>query len=133
MGEYMKAEKKNILHQSQSLEGEVLSKATIRVAHKLDLTQKELSEILGASKSEISRLFNKQSYLSVNSNEGQRAVLLIRIYRDLDSLFGEDERQSQEWFKNINHHLDGIPLELSKSITGLVDVLKYLDAMRGMA
>lgn len=129
----MKPEKNSISNQSQPTEAEVLSKAVMNVATKLNLTQKELSEILGASKSEISRLMNKQTLLSLNSNEGQRAILLIRIYRDIDSLLGDDERQAQEWFKNRNHHLNGIPLELSKTITGLVEVVKYLDAMRGLA
>lgn len=129
----MKPEPHSNHNKSQPTEAEVLSKAVINVAIKLNLSQKELSEMLGASKSEISRLMNKQTLLSVNSNEGQRAILLIRIYRDIDSLLGDDERQAQEWFKNYNHHLNEIPLELSKTITGLVEVVKYLDAMRGLA
>lgn len=123
----------SLSHAAHPTEREVLSKAVIKVAGKLALSQKELSEILGKSKSEISRLFNQQAFLSPVSKEWQCALLLVRIYRDLDSLLGEDERQSQEWFKNYNHHLHGIPIELSKDITGLVSVVTYLDAMRGLA
>lgn len=114
-------------------QAEVLSKALVNVAINLDLSQKELSEIIGASKSEISRLFNKKSYIYPSTKEGECALILIRIYRSLDALLGEDERQSQEWFKNYNNHLSAKPIELSKKISGLVEVVTYLDAMRGLA
>jgi len=111
----------------------VLSKALISVAKNLDLSQKELSEIIGSSKSEVSRLFNGKIYLSPYTKEGECALLLIRLYRSLDALLGEDEKQCQEWFKNDNEHLGEKPLVLSKKIEGLVEIVAYLDAMRGSA
>lgn len=114
-------------------EEKVLSKALIKVAMQLGLKQKELSEIVGASKSEISRLFHGSSYLSPSSKEGECALILIRIYRNLDALLGEDERQSQEWFMHYNQHLKAKPIEIAKTISGLVEIVSYLDAVRGMA
>ena len=111
----------------------VLSKAVIKVAINLDLNQKELSEIVGSSKSEISRLFNKISVISPTTKEGECALLLIRLYRSLDALLGEDEQQCQQWFKNYNRHLGAKPIDLSKRIEGLAEIVVYLDAMRGLA
>lgn len=112
---------------------EVLRKAIVNVAINLDLSQKELSEIIGSSKAETSRLFHKTTFISPTSKEGECALLLIRLYRSLDALLGEDEKQSQEWFKSNNHHLGGKPLEMSKKIEGLAKIVTYLDAMRGLA
>lgn len=111
----------------------VLSKAVVRVAMNLGLSQKELSGILGPSTSEISRLFNGTSTISPDTKPGQCALLLIRLYRNLDAILGEDERQCQEWFKNYNTHLGEKPVILSEKIEGLVEVVTYLDAVRGMA
>lgn len=118
---------------SQPTETEVLSKAVINVAKKLDLSQKLLSEILGMSTSEMSRLFAHQSFISLKSKEGECAILLIRVYRSLDSLLGGTDNQSRDWLLAYNHHLGGKPVELAKTITGLVSIVKYLDAMRGLA
>lgn len=123
----------NTVKTSSLSESQVLSKAVVKVAINLDLSQKELSEILGPSKSEISRLYNQTTFINPNTKEGECALLLIRLYRSLDALLGEDERQCQEWYKNYNHHLGGKPIELSKKIEGLVEVTIYLDAMRGLA
>lgn len=112
---------------------QVLSKALINVANNLALKQKELSEIVGSSKSEISRLYNGSSYIYPNTKEGECALLLIRIYRSLNALLGEDERQCQEWFHSNNAHLGRMPREMSKKIEGLVEIVSYLDAMRGLA
>ncbi len=111
----------------------ILSKAIVAVATNLGLSQKELSEIIGSSTSEVSRLFGKKTFLSPNTKEGECALLLIRIYRSLDALLGEDERQCQEWFNNDNAHLGKKPIEMSKKIEGLVELVTYLDAMRGLA
>lgn len=110
----------------------VLSKALINVALNLGLSQRELSEIVGVSKSEMSRLFNGKIYLSPVTKEGECALMLVRIYRSLNALLGEDERQCQEWFQSYNMHLQNKPKELCKRIAGLTEIVVYLDAMRGM-
>ena len=112
---------------------EVLSKAIVRVAQNLGLSQKELSEIVGSSKSEVSRLFNSKTYILPNTKEGECALMLIRVYRSLNALLGEDERQCQEWFKNYNSHFEDAPKSLAKKAIGLVEIVTYLDAMRGIA
>lgn len=114
-------------------EEEVLSTAIIKVTSKLGLTQKELSEIIGASKSEISRLFHGKSFISPNTKEGECALMLIRLYESLYRLFGKNEKQYQEWFKSYHYDFSAKPIEKVKNIEGLVQIVYYLEAVRGLA
>jgi hypothetical protein len=38
---------------------------------------------------------------------------------------------AREWLHAENAHLAGVPAHRIQSVTGLVDVVEYLDAMRG--
>lgn len=117
------------------VEKEVLKKALSRVAAKLEISRQELSAIVGPSESSLSRIFNatrnKQNYLEPESKEGQLAILLLRLYRNLDVLFGGNEKQCRLWLRSENLHLGASPIELIKSIEGLIQTIQYLDAMRG--
>lgn len=110
---------------------EVLSKAALRAAERLELSQKDLAGILGVSTSSVSRLYGRSRLLSPEDNEGKRALLFLRVYRSLDSLLGGEREKMCAWFKSENQHLAGIPVELMKDLPGLVHVADYLDAMRG--
>lgn len=117
----------------------VLTRAIQKLAIELDLTQQELSIIIGPSKSTFSRLFkndarikdSKSSLLDPLTKEGQLAILLLRLYRNLDVIFGGNAKQSQLWLKSDNEHLQNKPYELIRSVEGLVTVVQYLDAIRG--
>ena len=39
--------------------------------------------------------------------------------------------QARRWIHAENHHLNGTPADLIRSVTGLMHVTEYLDAMRG--
>ena len=110
----------------------VLRKALIRLTEHLSLSRKELSNIIGPSEPSLSRLFNKQDYyIDPHSKEGELAVLLIRLYRSLDVLFGGNTEQCRQWMKSDNAHLGMEPIKLIQSIPGLIHTVEYLDAMRG--
>lgn len=110
----------------------VLRKALIRVAEELNLTRQELSAAIGLSESSLSRFFSKNDYyIDPSSKEGELAILLIRLYRSLDVLFGGNKEQCQLWIKNENRHLGAVPIQLIQSIPGLMHTIEYLDAMRG--
>lgn len=108
----------------------VLSKAVCRAADYWSLTQEELAALLGTSPASVSRLRHGQRLLAADSTELQLAALVVRIFRSLDSLVGEAAKAAA-WLRADNRHLRGVPLELMKSITGMVNVAEYLDAMRG--
>lgn len=110
----------------------VLTKALIRMAERLDLSRWELSVIIGRSEPSLSRTFTKSKfYVDPSTKEGQLAILLLRLYRSLDTLFGGNTKQCQMWLRNKNKHLSSTPIQLIQSIEGLVLTIQYLDAMRG--
>jgi len=116
---------------TQTKEAQVLSKAFIRSSIALDLTRQELCAITGMSEATLSRFFSGKTTLNPNSKEGEIAILFLRIYRSLDALFGHNSEQAKLWLKGYNFHLKGIPVDLIKAISGLIEVNVYLDAMRG--
>jgi len=107
----------------------VLTKAALRAADLLGLTRAELSRILGVSAASASRLGRSRS-VDPESKEGELALLFLRTYRSLDSLFGGDRAASKAWLGAENDHLGGVPAELMQRVEGLVRVASYLDAMR---
>jgi transcriptional regulator with XRE-family HTH domain len=111
----------------------VLTKAVVRAGERLGLTQRELAGILGVSPATLSRLarVREPRLLEAASKEGELAVQLLRVYRSLDALLGGDDEANRRWLRAENHHLGGVPAALLQTVTGLVHVAEYLDAMRG--
>lgn len=108
----------------------VLAKAVLSAAARLDLRQRRLAAILGASEASVSRLQRGRG-IDPSSKEGELALLFLRVYRSLDALVGGDEARARRWVHAENQHLGGVPADRLTSVQGLVDVAQYLDAMRG--
>lgn len=108
----------------------VVTKAVLRVAAALDVSQKELARILGLSEATVSRLMSGKLLVDAESKEGELALLLVRVFRSLDALVG-DEAKARAWFHADNLHLGGVPADRVRTVEGLVHVAEYLDAMRG--
>jgi len=108
----------------------VLAKAVRAAAARLGLRNRQLAFVLGASEASISRLQRGRG-IAPDSKEGQLALLLVRIYRSLDALVGGDDGQARAWLHAPNDHVGGVPVERLGDVQGLVNVLEYLDAMRG--
>jgi hypothetical protein len=53
------------------------------------------------------------------------------VYRSLDALVGGDDAKAHDWLHSQNDHLRGVPADRMRTVEGLVDVVQYLDAMRG--
>lgn len=116
--------------QGQPQPGPVLARATLRAAEGLGLSHKALSRLLGVSEATVSRLM-KGRPLAPETKEGELALLLIRLYRSLDTLVGGEKAAARAWLSAPNLHLHGVPGELILSVQGLVHVVEYLDALRG--
>ena len=93
-------------------------------------TTRELAEVVGASEASISRLSGSRA-IGPDSKEGELARLFLRMFRSLDSLVGGDETKARRWLQAENEHLGGVPAKLILRVEGLVDVVQYLDSMRG--
>ena len=108
----------------------VLAKAALAAARRLELRNKHLAEIIGTSEAFVSRLKSGRG-LDAQRTEGQLALLFLRLYRSLDALVGGDDAKARAWLHAQNDHVSGIPAERIRTVEGLVDVVQYLDAMRG--
>ena len=109
---------------------EVLTKAVLRAARARGLTQRRLAGVLGLSEATVSRL-GRGKALDSRTKDGELAVLFVRLYRSLDTLVGGDQEKLRAWLWAENDHLGGIPAERISTIAGLLDVVSYLDAVRG--
>lgn len=110
--------------------GAVLAKASHRAAGLLGLTGAALARVLGVSEATVSRIARGERPLAPESKEGELALLLVRLYRSLDALVGNDPTQRLAWMRSPNAALHGIPAELILTAQGLVATVAYLDAMR---
>jgi transcriptional regulator with XRE-family HTH domain len=116
--------------QAQLDSAAVLTRATLRAAEKLELSQRDLARLLGVSPASMSRLARGRT-IDPHTKEGELALLFLRLFRSLDALVGGDEVAARAWFHARNLHLDGVPAELVAKVDGLVHAVEYLDAMRG--
>ena len=108
----------------------VLAKATLGAARRLGLSNRELATILGTSEASVSRLAHDRG-LRTGRAEASLALLFVRLFRSLDAMTGGDEAKARAWFTAHNHHVGGVPARLVASTEGLVNVVQYLDAVRG--
>jgi hypothetical protein len=111
-------------------DSEVVTKAALRAAERLGITNKVLARIIGLSEASISRMRKGDHPLEASQKPFELAVLFIRLYRSLDALVGGDEAVARSWLKNENTALSATPLELIQSVSGLTNVIQYLDARR---
>lgn len=108
---------------------EVVTKAVLRASDFLGMSRAQLARTLGWSEATLSRVAAGR-LIDPASKQGEASLLLIRVFRSLDALFGGNLEQARLWFTSHNHHLNGTPRELVQSLRGLNHVADYLDAMR---
>ncbi|MDQ3698280.1 MAG: MbcA/ParS/Xre antitoxin family protein [Gemmatimonadota bacterium] len=110
--------------------GSVLTQAVLSAADRLGLRNNRLAEVIGTSEASVSRL-SAGRRIDPASKQGELALLFVRLYRSLAALVGGDDSQARAWLHAENAHLGGVPAEQIRRVEGLVDVIQYLDAMRG--
>ena len=111
----------------------VATKALLRAASRLGLSNKQLGRILGLSEATVSRMGSGAYMLSPGDKSFELAILFIRLFRAIDALTGGDEAVASAWLRNENLALGAAPLTLLQSVSGLVHVLGYVDARRALA
>ena len=108
----------------------VLTKATLRAAEQLGLSNAQLAEVIGVSGATASRLKSGDRAIDPSTKEGELALMLIRLFRSLDPLIGGDDGKRKNWMGSYNTALLGNPNQLIRKVDGLVRTLAYLDGMR---
>lgn len=120
-----------LLQTSSTLDpASVLAKALLNAAARLGIRNRQLAEIIGTSEASVSRLKSGRG-LDPERKEGELALLFLRLFRSLDTLVGGDDAKARAWIHAANEHVAGVPADRIRTVEGLVDVVQYLDAMRG--
>ena len=112
--------------------GAVVTKAVIRAADQLSVSARMLASIIGVSEATVSRMKRNEFGLEPGTKPFELAVLFVRLFRSLDSIAGGDSKVASSWLANPNTVLDGRSIEKMKSVSGLIDVIAYLDARRAL-
>lgn len=113
--------------------GAVLTKATLRAADLLGLSHAALARTVGVSEATVSRLARGTARLEPLSKPGELALLLVRAYRALDALVGNDDTLRRAWMSAPHRVLGTTPREAIANAEGLVRVVTYLDGARALA
>jgi hypothetical protein len=110
----------------------VLTKATLRAATQLGLTNKVLATVIGVSEATVSRMRGGHYTLQRGQKSFELAVLFVRLYRSLDAIVGGDDAVAGSWLKNRNIALNAEPIALIQTVPGLMNAIQYLDARRAV-
>jgi hypothetical protein len=110
----------------------VLTKATLRAATQLGLTNKALATVIGLSEATVSRMRSGTYVLQSDQKSFELAVLFVRLYRSLDAMVGGDDAVASTWLRSRNTALDAEPFALIQTVPGLMNVIQYLDARRAV-
>jgi hypothetical protein len=111
-------------------ESRVLGEAVSQAAANWRLRNDVLGRMLGISRTSALRLRNGEFTLKRGEPPFELAQYFVRVFRSLDSVMGSDDAASISWLRSHNLDLDGRPLDLMQSITGLFRVAEYIDGYR---
>ena len=110
----------------------VVTKAAVRAAERLGVSNRVLSRILGLSEASISRMGSGAYTLAPRDKSFELALLFVRSFRALDAIVAGDNSAARQWLESDNVALGGPPVDLMQSIPGLVSVVDYLDSRRAI-
>jgi len=120
------------LHPGPAAEAAVVTKAVLRAAAALGLSNKVLARILGLSEASVSRMGSGTYQLAQRDKPFEVAVLFLRLFRSLDAIVAGDQAAARAWLSHDHATLGGAPGVLIQSLPGLVNVVAYLDARRAL-
>jgi hypothetical protein len=115
-----------------TMEASVVTRAVLRAGSRLGLTNRAIGRIIGVSEATVSRMGSGDYVLARGEKPFELAVLLVRLFRSLDAIVGGDETTAKSWLRSENTVLGAQPIEKIQTISGLIDVIAYLDARRAI-
>jgi uncharacterized protein (DUF2384 family) len=116
----------------EATDGQVVTRATMKAAELLRLSQGELAQIIGVSGSTVSRMKDGSAQIDAGSKPYQLAALFLRAWRSLDSILGSRDEAARAWLRSPNASFaESRPVDLLMRPEGLVRVCDYLDSRRG--
>jgi hypothetical protein len=113
-------------------DGAIVTKAVLRAAGRLGVSNRALSRILGLSEASVSRMGSGAFVLAPRDKSYELALLFVRLFRSLDAIVGGDDDAARGWMLSENTALGGVPLQQVQSLPGLINVVGYLDTRRAL-
>jgi Protein of unknown function (DUF2384) len=110
----------------------VVTKAALRAATRLGMTNRAFANVVGLSEATVSRMGSGDYELQPGQKAFELALLFVRLARSLDAIVGGDDAVAGAWLRNPNTALHDAPLKLIQTVPGLMNVLQYLDARRAV-
>jgi transcriptional regulator with XRE-family HTH domain len=110
----------------------VLTKATLRAADLLGLTQGAVARIIGVSPATVSRMERGLYLIELGTKQAELAALLVRLYRSLDAIVGNSEADRRLWMGSQNEALGMPPRDAIETVDGLTFAVRYLDGARAL-
>ena len=107
----------------------VVTTAVLRAAESWRLGKTTLGRILGLSPASVSRL-SAGGGLLPGTKPYELGLLLLRLYRSLDTIMGGDRDLAREWLGAHNGALGGRPVDRITTIVGLTEAAAHVDAFR---
>jgi|SRR5579872_305490 len=112
---------------SRRTDAAVPTKATIRVADNLGISQKVLASVVGLSEPTVSRMRRGAYVLKPDSGKAfELALLLVQLGTLIERLVFQDRDSAKAWMVAENTALHGQPIHLIQNAQGLVRVVSYL-------
>jgi len=112
-------------HSQQIDRSRLLAKASWKAAEQLGLKPEQFLRILHLEG--IDGEFSELQTLDPNSQQGEIALIVIRIYRAVYSLNGGDIKWMHHFLNSPNSLTGGVPIEQMESMNGLLSVLKAVE------
>jgi antitoxin Xre/MbcA/ParS-like protein len=108
----------------------VVAKSALRAAAQLKIPNRVLARIIGLSEASVSRA--AQGAFRLEGKPLELALLFVRLFRSLDAIVGGDAATAAGWIRSDNVALGAKPIDLIQQVSGLIDVISYLDARRAI-
>jgi hypothetical protein len=109
----------------RNAEGQVVTRAVLRIASKLRLTDQVIGRIIGVSDATVLRMHQGRYVLTKKPLE--LGVLLIRLFESLDRMVCGDEQSTQSWLRSDNSLLGATPIKKIQTASGLTETIAYLE------
>lgn len=110
----------------------LITKALINLQQELDITNECLANVLGIEPEQLIGELDSDSNL-INDEQREAALILIRIYRSLHGILGENPTARKHWLNTHNSHLNGMPIRLIQAPANLYKIVKYLEATQDLS
>lgn len=111
-------------------DAEIVAEAVIAAADRLEVSGQRLAAVIGISPSTVSRIRSGRFSLERDPKACELSVLFIRMYRSLDAIVGGDRAVAAAWLRNDNTALGARPIDLIRTVSGLANVIAYLNSRR---